>query len=601
MNAPIVVAQANSSGSTTGTGSVRNIKVTKPSNEQAVTIQLGYDQAYKLDLSSIANEKITLVHIGEKLIILFENKSTVTVEPFFDSMNAPLSNVTVEANGRDFTGSEFASSFPITTDQSVLTAAGVPAAGAPSSGADFHGPSVDPLSEPRPLDLLGQEVLPNWTTTPQLGFTSTTTTTAAVLNHDLSITKVVDTGEEQTNQANHAGQVIHYTIKVENTGEAPLTGVTVSDPFADGAPTLVGGDTNSNGQLDVGETWSYATTHTVTQGEIDAGGTLTNIAEATDSQGDDKTAQATTPVSQRPDLLIVKSANVESIANPSDDITYTITVTNTGNQTLTNVVVTDPMDPTVGHVVGTVASLAPGASQSFTFTYDVTQADIDNNGAVDGTADGNIHNIATVTDDQNVTSSASTNVTVVQSSDLTVTKSANIASVAHPSDDITYTITVTNNGNQTLTNVVVTDPMDPASGHVVGTVASLAPGASHSFTFTYDVTQADIDNNGAVDGTADGNIHNIATVTDDQNVTNHASTDVTVAQLPALSIAKTANIASIAHPSDDITYTIKVTNTGNETLTNVVVTDPMDPASGSRRRHGGIAGARRVAKLHVHL
>ena len=153
----------------TGASSVRTIKVTKPADEHAVTIQLGYEQAYKLDFSLIANEKITLVHIGEKLIILFENKSTVTVEPFFDSMNAPLPNVTVESNGRDFTGSEFASSFPITTDQSVLTAAGISVAGTPSSGADFHGSSVDPLNEPNPLDLLGQEELPNWVTTPFVG------------------------------------------------------------------------------------------------------------------------------------------------------------------------------------------------------------------------------------------------------------------------------------------------------------------------------------------------------------------------------------------------------------------------------------------------
>src|ERR1700682_5727936 len=182
MNASIVVAQAGPSGSTTGSGSVRTIKVTKPANEHAVTIQLGYDQAYKLDLSSISNEKITLVHIGEKLIILFENKSTVTVEPFFDSMNAPLSNVTVEANGRDFTGSEFASSFPITTDQSVLTAAGVSAAGAPSSGADFHGSSVDPLNEPIPLPLLGQEELPNWVTAPVIGPAALTTSTTSFVD-----------------------------------------------------------------------------------------------------------------------------------------------------------------------------------------------------------------------------------------------------------------------------------------------------------------------------------------------------------------------------------------------------------------------------------
>src|SRR5712692_9847274 len=159
LNEPFVVAQANSKGSTVGTGTVRTIKIEKPQGDQAVTVQLGYEQNYKLDLSAIANEKITLIHIGEKLIILFDNKSTVTVEPFFDSMNVPLSNVTVETEGRDFTGAEFAAAFPITTDQSVLTAAGTAgASGAPASGGDFHSPVVDPLSVPHPLPLLGQRI-----------------------------------------------------------------------------------------------------------------------------------------------------------------------------------------------------------------------------------------------------------------------------------------------------------------------------------------------------------------------------------------------------------------------------------------------------------
>jgi VCBS repeat-containing protein len=177
MNAPFVVAQANSTGSTAGAKPARVIKVLKPQGDQAVTIQLGYEQNYKLDLSAIGNEKITLVHIGEKLIILFDNKSTVTVEPFFDSMNSPLPNVSVEASGREFSGSEFASAFPITTDQSVLTAAGVTAAqGTPASGADFHGPAVDPLSTPHPLELLGQEELPNFVINFQLGIVPTATT-----------------------------------------------------------------------------------------------------------------------------------------------------------------------------------------------------------------------------------------------------------------------------------------------------------------------------------------------------------------------------------------------------------------------------------------
>ena len=48
-------------------------------------VNLGYDQKVKVDFSAIANEKITLVHVGEKLIILFDNQSTVTVEPVFKS------------------------------------------------------------------------------------------------------------------------------------------------------------------------------------------------------------------------------------------------------------------------------------------------------------------------------------------------------------------------------------------------------------------------------------------------------------------------------------------------------------------------------------
>jgi VCBS repeat-containing protein len=165
MSTSSVIVQASPVGAAGGKLSTyRVIKIAKPQGDQAVIVQLGYEQHYKLDFSAIANEKITLVHIGEKLIILFDNKTTVTVEPFFDSMNAPLANVAVEAEGKEFTAAEFASTFPITTDQSVLTAAGLSGAfGAPASGADFHGPHVDPLNSPAPLALLGQEELPNWT------------------------------------------------------------------------------------------------------------------------------------------------------------------------------------------------------------------------------------------------------------------------------------------------------------------------------------------------------------------------------------------------------------------------------------------------------
>src|SRR6266700_6615111 len=162
MNGPFQVAQATGAGTSNATSSAapRIYTLTKPLTDQAVIVNVGYDQKVKVDFSAIANEKITLVHVGEKLIILFDNKSTVTVEPFFDSRHDALNNLTVEvAPGRDVSVSEFASLFPITTDQSVLPAAGDAGGNgnAQASGANFSNSSVDPLAIGNPLDLLGQE------------------------------------------------------------------------------------------------------------------------------------------------------------------------------------------------------------------------------------------------------------------------------------------------------------------------------------------------------------------------------------------------------------------------------------------------------------
>ena len=61
-----------------------------------------------------------------------------------------------------------------------------------------------------------------------------------------------------------------------NTGNAAMAGVVVDDPFTTNeAPVLSGafnvGDTDQDNLLDVGETWQYTASHTVTQAELDAG------------------------------------------------------------------------------------------------------------------------------------------------------------------------------------------------------------------------------------------------------------------------------------------------------------------------------------------
>ncbi len=146
------------------------------------------------------------------------------------------------------------------------------------------------------------------------------------------------------NTADVAGELISYTILVENTGNQSLTTVTVSDPFVSNltrGPDAAGDNDNV---LEVGETWSYTATHTVTQAEIDAGSSIVNTATADSDQTGPDTDDASIPVTQNPALNIVKDATVPGGAADAagEVISYTIRVENTGNQSLTTVTVSDP-------------------------------------------------------------------------------------------------------------------------------------------------------------------------------------------------------------------------------------------------------------------
>ncbi|HKC34303.1 MAG TPA: hypothetical protein VKC16_12655, partial [Xanthobacteraceae bacterium] len=149
MSAPIRVAQA------TGNNSAPSlIKVSKPQTNQAVTIHL--DGPATIDLTAIGNDNVTFVHVGDRLIILFDNQSTVTFDPFYGADGAPSPTIAVElAAGRDVTGADFAGLVPISTDKSIL-----PAAGSPPSGAHFDTITISQFLADNPrLPLLGPEDL----------------------------------------------------------------------------------------------------------------------------------------------------------------------------------------------------------------------------------------------------------------------------------------------------------------------------------------------------------------------------------------------------------------------------------------------------------
>jgi gliding motility-associated-like protein/uncharacterized repeat protein (TIGR01451 family) len=351
-----------------------------------------------------------------------------------------------------------------------------------------------------------------------------------------------------------AGDVITYTLTVTNTGNVTLSNVTVVDPLT--------GLNQTVGTLNPGASQSVSTTYTVTLANMNSG-SVVNVATvtATPPTGPAVTSQdgVTVPAVQTPSVSIDKVANVTSVDAAGDVITYTLTVTNTGNVTLSNVTVVDPLTG----LNQTVGTLNPGASQSVTTTYTVSQSDVDR---------GQITNVASVTaqapDQSTVSAQDNAVVTAIQSPAIDVEITDNEAVINDEGQQIDYTITVTNTGNVTLTNVTV---VDSKTGTVVN-VGTLAPGESKQVEPVYTVTQQDVDR---------GSVTNEATATGEspnQGDDNPTDTDVVttpIAQLPSIVIEKKSDKSEIFGAGEVITYTLTVTNTGNVTLTGVKVSDPL--------------------------
>jgi len=184
------------------------------------------------------------------------------------------------------------------------------------------------------------------------------------------------------------GEVISYTVVVQNPGSSTANGVVVRDPvpqyvtdpanISDGG-TVQGGSQGDEvvwniGNLTAGQSRTLNWQGTVAT-DITAGiSEIVNIASACDSANHCDEGQASTAV-LIPGLALAKSAPVE--VKPGETFTYTLTVANTGNMTLAGVVVRDPLpgyvtEPTQishgGQLVGSeivwdLGQLTPGESQ----------------------------------------------------------------------------------------------------------------------------------------------------------------------------------------------------------------------------------------------
>ena len=150
MSAPFQVAQAAG----TGTRAPRTVTLAKPQDKQAVLVEL--DGTTRIDLSAISGERTTLVRKGPQLVILFDNQSTITLFPFFDDAGAVRPGLVFDLDaGRTLSGEQFAAIFPVTTDTTILPAAGETVV---SHGFNFSGPVVDSLQGNSALSLLNADL-----------------------------------------------------------------------------------------------------------------------------------------------------------------------------------------------------------------------------------------------------------------------------------------------------------------------------------------------------------------------------------------------------------------------------------------------------------
>jgi uncharacterized repeat protein (TIGR01451 family) len=338
-----------------------------------------------------------------------------------------------------------------------------------------------------------------------------TSSVLIVQNPHVALTKVASLLDHGT-AADNAGDVINYAIAFANDGNMDLTNPMVSDAsVSDLAPVMAGvfnsGDTNMDGELSVGEIWHYTAAHTVTQAEIDNGGvvdaglSISNTATATTDQTAPTSASASVLVVQNPSLALAKTGtfndtNGDGLANPGETISYSFTETNTGNMTLHNVAVSDQGSGVT--VSGApIASLAPGALDGTTFTgsYTISQADIDA---------GFKDNTAGATSDNATSAPATAHVVLPQSAQMTLSETANTPnSTPNAGDTLTYTFSLTNNGNVTLHGPTVTDTvatgitLEQSGPNIVGDAnhnGQFDVGETWKFDGTYTLTAADITN-----------------------------------------------------------------------------------------------------------
>jgi len=434
----------------------------------------------------------------------------------------------------------------------------------------------------------------------------------------LGITKTASSGSVNTNTA------FTYTVTVSNTGNDQATGVTITDTLdasltslsagfdidpntvggtgdcdfsgstmtcpgsGEGTITLAPSDGNTTGaEPDVVVVTIHATTSTTCR-------ELSNTAHVTwDGNENGVTSYPATVVNVigcAPSLSITKEGPAS--VGQGGTITYTVTVHNSGNAAANGVVVTDNLVDSLTDVSGTFGaqvSCSVGTNPNNQSDVNYVTCSLGTVGAgetvvITITAKAPVGVCPTITNQATLTASGqelAINSNIVPTTvtgcggggggptpaGIQVVKDG--PAVAHVGDTITYTFAVSlAPGSATLTNITLVDPICIATPTLESKTGgdqdtALETGETWNYSCKHLVTATDRDP-----------LPNTVTVTGTGPNGQVSDTDTHSVDIihPAIRIVKTANPGSIG-PGETVTYTYKVTNTGDVTLFDVKVTD----------------------------
>jgi uncharacterized repeat protein (TIGR01451 family) len=432
---------------------------------------------------------------------------------------------------------------------------------------------------------------------------------APLLTIEKTVTTATGTPPGVEELAINSGDTVKYLYVVKNTSDVgTLFNVTLVDdngtpgnPGDDFTITLTSGLTEVDGDGNADDLAAGATATGEALVTISGSETVNNTATAT---GDDAggltrtdTDTATVTIQAPPvaiaDLSLTKSVD-NTTPNVGDNVVFTLTVTNDGPSASTGSTVSDALPSGYTYVSdnqgddladGTwdVGALANGASASIEVTATVlasgeylnyAQIASDNEVDDDSTPGDNSSG-----DDDDATASVTPNAVA----DLSLSKSVDDAT-PNVGDDVTFTLTVTNDGPSASTGSTVSDALPSGytyvsdnhagayvSGTGVWTIGALANTDSAALNITAEVLDSGEYSNYAQVATSDQDDSD-STPGDDSIDQDDDDTASVTPMSADLSLVKSVS-DSTPNVGDVVTFTIKVSNAGPDAATNVSIAD----------------------------